>query len=535
MLSARGVGHHHGPLLALDDVSLLVGPGSRIGLVGPNGVGKSTLLGILAGELRPERGEVVRAPATLRVGHLPQEPDGREGETLLAYLARRTGVAAAERELDALTAALADDVSLVDAHAEALERFLGLGGDDLEARAAEVCADLGLPADRLGVPMTALSGGQAARATLAAILLTRVDVLLLDEPTNSLDFDGLERLERFLGSLPGGLVVVSHDRAFLDRVVTRIVEIGEGDHRATEYAGGWSDYVRQREIARARQAEAHRRGEAERDRLDERMRTQRAWSEQGVRGERRRPRDNDRAARGARIERTEKQAAKVRATERALERLERVEKPWEGWELRMSFGDAPAGSEVVARLSGAVVERGAFRLGPLDLEVRRGERVAILGPNGSGKTTLIGALLGRMPLRAGSRHLGPAVVVGELDQARALLPGASALDAAVEATGLTPQDARSLLAKFGLGAEHVLRPADRLSPGERTRAELAVLTARGVNLLVLDEPTNHLDLEAIEQLETALERYAGTLLLVTHDRRLLERVRLTRRIALPAP
>jgi ATPase subunit of ABC transporter with duplicated ATPase domains len=293
--------------------------------------------------------------------------------------------------------------------------------------------------------------------------------------------------------------------------------------------------VRQREIAKARQAEAHRRGEAERDRLHERMRTQRAWSEQGVRGERRRPRDNDRAARGARIERTEKQAAKVRATERALERLERVEKPWEGWELRMSFGDAPAGSEVVARLSGAVVERGAFRLGPLDLEVRRGERVAILGPNGSGKTTLIGALLGRMPLRAGSRHLGPAVVVGELDQARALLPGASALDAAVEATGLTPQDARSLLAKFGLGAEHVLRPADRLSPGERTRAELAVLTARGVNLLVLDEPTNHLDLEAIEQLETALERYAGTLLLVTHDRRLLERVRLTRRIALPAP
>jgi ATPase subunit of ABC transporter with duplicated ATPase domains len=252
-----------------------------------------------------------------------------------------------------------------------------------------------------------------------------------------------------------------------------------------------------------------------------------------VRAERRRPRDNDRAGRGARIERTEKQASKVRATERAIERLEMVDKPWEGWELRMDLGAAGPGSEVVARLEGAVVERGTFRLGPVDLEIGRGERVGLLGPNGSGKTTLLRALLGEIPLAAGRARLGPGVVVGELDQARGLLDGpGTVVEVFSAATGLLPQASRSLLAKFGLAADHVERPAGALSPGERTRATLAALMARGTNLLVLDEPTNHLDLEAIEQLEQAVERYPGALVLVTHDRRMLERVSLTRTIAL---
>ncbi|HWH15158.1 MAG TPA: ABC-F family ATP-binding cassette domain-containing protein [Miltoncostaeaceae bacterium] len=535
MLTATDIGYERGPRTILDGVSLTVGPGTRTGLVGSNGAGKTTLLRILAGELAPARGRVGRSPATLRIGHLPQEPDGRPGESLEDYLRRRTGVAAAERELDRLTDALGDDPGLVEAHADALERFLALGGDDLHARIGEVCAEVGLPASRRGVALEALSGGQAARATLAAILLSRVDVLLLDEPTNNLDWDGLDRLERFLAGRPGGLVVVSHDRAFLDRVVTDILEIDAHDHRGRPYAGGWSDYVRGREIARAQQAEAHRRNSAERDRLTERMRTQRAWSEAGVRAERRRPRDNDRAGRGARIERTEAQASKVRATERALERLSRVDKPWEGWVLRMTFGDAPPGGDVVARLAGAVVARGAFRLGPVDLEVGRGERVEITGANGAGKTTLLAALLGRIPLSAGTRAIGPGVVVGELDQARGGLDGDTVLDAVVGATGLLPRDARSLLAKFGLEAEHVARSPAALSPGERTRAGLAVLTARGVNLLVLDEPTNHLDLEAIEQLEAALEGYRGSLLLVTHDRRMRERVHITRSVAVPSP
>src|SRR5205823_5564502 len=187
------------------------------------------------------------------------EPDARPGETLRAYLARRTGVAPAEAELDRLTDAMAEDPGLVDAYTEALDRFLALGGDDLEARSGAVLDDVGLPADRLDVEIGALSGGQAARAALAAILLARFDVFLLDEPTNNLDFAGLDRLERFLSSIPGGVVVVSHDRAFLDRTVTRIVEIQEETHKAVEFAGGWSDFVAARELARTQQRAAFER------------------------------------------------------------------------------------------------------------------------------------------------------------------------------------------------------------------------------------------------------------------------------------
>jgi ATPase subunit of ABC transporter with duplicated ATPase domains len=232
------------------------------------------------------------------------------------------------------------------------------------------------------------------------------------------------------------------------------------------------------------------------------------------------------------LNRTEKQAAKVRVTEKALDRLEQVDKPWEGWNLQLEIASAPRSGAVVARLTDAVVRRGEFVLGPIDLEIGWAERVAVLGPNGAGKTTLLGALLGRIPLERGAQWLGPGVVIGEIDQARQQLSGPeSTLSAFVRAAELNrQQDARSLLAKFGLGIEHVERAASLLSPGERTRAVLALLMARGVNCLVLDEPTNHLDLPAIEQLEQALDTFPGTIILVTHDRRLLDAVRIDRRV-----
>jgi ATPase subunit of ABC transporter with duplicated ATPase domains len=197
-----------------------------------------------------------------------------------------------------------------------------------------------------------------------------------------------------------------------------------------------------------------------------------------------------------------------------------VEKPYEPWELQLSLASAARGGEVVVRLEEAVVERGAFRLGPIDLAVGFGDRLAIAGQNGSGKTTLLDALLGRLPLAAGSRWLGPGVVLGELEQDRAALTAPQSLLEVFR--DFEEGTARTLLAKFGLGADDVLRAATSLSPGERTRAGLALLTARGVNCLVLDEPTNHLDVEAIEELERALAGYDGTVILVTHDRRFLE-------------
>ncbi len=537
MLSAVDISRDLGGQVVLAGISLAVGPRSKVGLVGPNGVGKSTLLRILAGLDRPDAGRVARAPASLTVGYLPQEAAPQDGETLRAYLGRRTGVAAAEAELDRRTAAISEQPSSIEAHADALERFLTLGGDDLDARIGSVLEEVGLPTDRLDVALADLSGGQQARAALATVLLSRFDVLLLDEPTNDLDFQGLDLLERFCSSRPGAFVVVSHDRAFLDRTVTRVLEIEEDSRRGVEFAGGWSAWQEARELARVQAYEAFGEYQASRSGLEDRIRTQRDWAVHGVAKSKKNPKDRDKAQRKFFEDRTEKLAGKVKITERAIERLERdkVDKPFEPWQLRLSFAGGRRSGDVVARLDGAVVRRGSFMLGPVSLQLAWQDRVAVVGPNGGGKSTLLAALLGEVPLDDGARHLGPGVVVGTMDQRRSAFGGGDPLLPTFTAeTGLEGAEARTLLAKFGLTADHLGRPGSALSPGERSRAVLAALMARGVNLLVLDEPTNHLDLPAIEQLEQALDAYDATLVLVSHDRRLLEATSLTRTLEVEA-
>ncbi|MGW4794227.1 ABC-F family ATP-binding cassette domain-containing protein [Nonomuraea sp. NPDC004297] len=528
-LVAKELAAGHGDQVLFADLDLVVAPGDVVGLVGANGAGKSTLLRLLAGLDAPGQGSVRLSPPTANVGHLPQEPERRPGETVAEFLARRTGVAAAQRALDAATEALVSG-DPGDAYSEALDRWLALGGADLEERAGEVTAGLGLAVD-LNQEMTSLSGGQAARASLASLLLSRYDLFLLDEPTNDLDLDGLERLERFVTSLRAGTVVVSHDREFLTRSVNRVLELDFAQQQVHAYGGGYDTYLNEREVARRHAREQYESYAGTRMSLEARARTQRAWMEKGVKNARRKATDNDKIGRNFRTETTEKQAAKARQTEKLIERLDVVEEPRKEWKLQMEIAAAPRSGAVVGTLRGAVLRRGGFSLGPVDLQIDWAERIAITGANGSGKTTLLGALLGRFPLDEGAAALGPGVVVGEVDQARALFEGNEPL---LEAFGalidLPPADVRTLLAKFGLRAGHVLRPAATLSPGERTRAALALLQARGTNLLVLDEPTNHLDLPAIEQLESALAAYQGTLLLVTHDRRMLEAVHTTRRL-----
>jgi ATPase subunit of ABC transporter with duplicated ATPase domains len=534
-LTAHHVSKSRGLSPILVEIDLVLGPESRVGIIGPNGVGKTTFLRIVAGLDTPDSGMVAVSPPDATVGYLAQEQEVRSDETLRGLLARRTGIAASEAELEsAATALAADSPGAADRYSAALDRYLGLGGPDAEARTARVLADLGLPERLLDVPTAGLSGGQRSRSALAALLLSRFDVLLLDEPTNDLDFDGLDRLETFLEQRGGGLVVVSHDRAFLERIVTTVIEIREDTHRASEFGGGWAAYLEAKATARRHAEEAYEAYVEDRDRLKSREREQRQWSVQGVAKEKKKPRDNDKAQRDFRINRTEKQASKVRITEKALERLEVVDRPFEPWQLHLDLASTRRSGDVVGRLSEAVIERGSFQLGPVDLELGWADRLALLGPNGSGKTTLLSALLGRLPLASGERWLGPSVVVGELGQERKRFSEGTGtlLDAFLVATRSTTSEARALLAKFGLGATHVLRPAASLSPGERTRAELALLMARGTNCLVLDEPTNHLDLPAIEQLEQALEAWEGTFVLVTHDRRLLESVRVTVRLEL---
>lgn len=527
-LVAKDLSGGHGHRTLFENLSFTVAPGDVVGVVGANGAGKSTLLRLLAGVDQPQGGSVSLAPADAFVGWLPQEHERVSGETVEAYIGRRTGCTQATAEMESAAEALgAGAPGADDAYARAFDRWMASGAADLDERIPPVLSDLGLAtgADAL---MTGLSGGQAARVALAALLLSRFDVVLLDEPTNDLDLAGLAKLEDFVTNLRGGVVLVSHDREFLARCVTTIVELDLAQNAVAVYDGGYDAFLEERAVARRHAREKYDEFAATKADLVSRARTQREWSSQGVRNAMKKSPDNDKIRRAASTESSEKQAQKVRQMESRIARLDVVEEPRKEWQLQFSIGQAPRSSAVVATLRNAVARQGSFTLGPVSLQLNGGERIGITGPNGAGKSTLLRLLLGTQAPDDGDASMGATVAIGEIDQARGLLDGGSPLGDAVEAVlpDWNSADVRTLLAKFGLKADHTSRTVDSLSPGERTRASLALLQARGVNLLVLDEPTNHLDLPAIEQLEEALETYDGALLLVTHDRRLLENVRL---------
>lgn len=522
-------GHAHRTLFS--NLDLTVTQGDVVGVVGANGAGKSTLLRLLAGVGEPLAGTVMCAPKDAFVGWLPQEHERTPGETVEQYIARRTGSTAATGAMEKAAEELGAEVKGADdRYAAALEHWLASGAADLEDRLPAVLADVapGVAQDAL---VTGLSGGQLARVALAALLLSRFDVVLLDEPTNDLDLDGLARLEAFMRNLRGGAVLVSHDREFLARCVTTVVELDLAQNQVAVYDGGYDAYLEERAVAKRHAREAYEEYADKKQDLVSRARTQREWSSQGVRNAMKKSPDNDKIRRRASMESSEKQAQKVRQMESRIARLDEVEEPRKEWQLQFSIGSAPRSSSVVATLNVAVARQGNFTLGPVSLQLNAGERVGITGPNGAGKSTLLRLLLGHQKPDDGAASLGANVAVGEIDQARGQLAEDQTLAAAFEAAvpELAQAEVRTLLAKFGLKAAQTGARVGMLSPGERTRAGLALLQARGVNLLVLDEPTNHLDLPAIEQLEEALEDYTGALLLVTHDRRMLENVRLDAR------
>lgn len=522
-----------GPLTVLESVDLTLSPGDRLGVIGPNGIGKSTLLRALSGQVELEAGHVEIAPRTSAVGYLPQETE-RTSETVDEFLSRRTGVNDAQQTLDRTTHALAADVAgAADDYSDALERWLSLGAADFDSRVGETWVELGLHQRLRGQAMLSLSGGEAARVALASLLLSRFDVLLLDEPTNDLDLDGLHRLERWVLNSDAPLLVVSHDRAFLDRTVTGVLEIDHHSHRVERFNGGWAAFLAERELARQRAQNRFNEYSSKRQTLLDRGQREREWSAKGQ-GRARRSSENDKHVRNFQMDQTEQLAGRAARTDRAIERLDRndsVDEPRTPWELHLDIPTVGRSGDSVAWLQRAVVERPDFTFGPADFALAWGDRVAIVGPNGAGKSTLIELLLGRITPTSGAASTGSSVVVGEIEQARLAFAGDDDLLAGfIGSTGYVVADARRLLAKFRLGPEQLGRPGSTLSPGERTRASLAVLMANGANLLVLDEPTNHLDLEAIEQLELALDAFAGTLLLVTHDRALLDAVRFTRTV-----
>ena len=523
MLQASDLTKAHDGAPLFEGLSFVLGDGERAGLVGPNGVGKSTLLRLLAGVDRPDRGAVA-AGAGARVGWLPQEAPGASvtlGELLGAGLGEAWTV---RRELGALTERMAagdTSADTLERYGRVQARFEALDGGALEASLDEARRALAIDHLDPETPLARLSGGEQARALLAGTLLAGPTVLLLDEPTNHLDVDGLAWLEEWLRGFAGTVVVVSHDRAFLDAVVGCVLELEPGG-TLTRYEGGYSDHRAERERRRAKLALDYEAQEKRRRRLEADIvttRRQAQHTETTV----------SRAAAPKLKRYAKKVARKAKAREgrlrRELEGDGAVTLPAERPTLRLRLEDHGHGRRRVAALRG--VRSRALR--DVELTLHRGDRVAVTGPNGAGKTTLLDVLSGVLVPAAGTVELAGAVRV--LPQTPAALPADErVVDWLRAQAALDEGAARTLLGAFALDTAAVHRPLGRLSPGERARVHMAAMVASGAELLLLDEPTNHLDPETLEAVEAALRAFSGTIVAVSHDRAFLEGLGATRRI-----
>ena len=519
ILRLTGVTREVGTLVILDSIHASIALGDRIGLVGPNGAGKTTLLRLAAGRDEPDLGEVHRKRG-LTLGLLAQEAHFDAAFMASSDLrqAVRTGAAHLDRMAERLAAFEQEGRVTQPAYAELQHEYEVLGGYTLDQRVDTALSGLGFAREEWRKPPSALSGGEQTRASLARLVIADPDLLLLDEPTNHLDLDALEWLEEHLRRRSGSLLVASHDRAFLDASVNRIWELR--DRRLTAFRGDYSAYHRQREERDARavkdvetQAEAIAR---ERE-LVQRYRSHRKFSkmhEHEARLERLETDRRDAPKAGRRLSIPGAALAGAAPT-RSGEIVVRAED--------LTVGYLPGRGAVDAHGSPAaqphIVARAPF------LAAQRGERIGIVGPNGAGKTTLLRTIAGDLPPLDGGVAFGNAVQIGYLAQLRgAAIPGTTVLDALLEAIPVTAGEARAYLARFLFRGDDAFKEVRSLSGGERSRLELALLGIMPANLLLLDEPTNHLDIPAREAIEAFMAASPATLLVVSHDRRLLETV-----------
>lgn len=527
LLQVSHVNKLYAAQVILEDVSFIVNAGDRVGLVGPNGSGKTTLLRIITGG-EPADSGYARLDTNATVGYLPQGLLLTSRQTVGEHL--RSGIAgldAARRQVEMLAERMSFDSSpkVVQAYGDALASFEALGGYDIEHRMEEILAGLGLTSLDPNTPLETLSGGQRTRVGLARLLLANPNLLILDEPTNHLDIQALEWLERFLAGYAGGTIVVSHDWAFLDATVSRILELDERTHHVAEYAGNYSDYAleksrqvekqwsawsdQQDEIARLKGAAAHLRGLAK--------------FRRGGKAD-----SGDKFAKGFFADRGLETVRRAKRIEARLEELmtdERIEKPKESWRMKLEFGEMPRSGQTVVALEDlghAFGERWLFR--HADLVLRHGERVALVGGNGSGKTTLLRLIVGELTPIEGLIRLGANVRLGYMPQEQENLNLESTpLGIIREIAAMDETAARHLLHFFLFQGDEVFTRVGQLSYGERARLLLAKLVVAGANCLLLDEPINHLDIASREQFESALDAFPGTILIAVHDRAFIDR------------
>ncbi len=507
----------------LKNISFIINPGERVGLIGPNGCGKSTLLKMIVGLLPIDGGSIIRTPPDLRIGYLApgQDVDGLTpiGDVLLPSGAvlrlAEADVERLEREL-----AEADDQAmsgLLEALGRALARLEDLSQSVNFAAQEDTLAALSLGGISLETPVSALSGGQKTRLGLAALLINRPQLLVLDEPTNHLDVTALEWLEGWLSDFQGGALIVSHDRTFLDNIVNRIVSIDDRTGMARVHEGNYSKYVITVRSELDKQWAQWRDQQLETARLNADASRTMSWARIAEN------KGKDRLAK--------KIATRAKAKEKRLERYldseDRIKKPAQRWNLKLDFGNLPTTGQDVVFLEDLSIgyDSAMPLLSGLNLAVRAGERIAVLGPNGHGKSTLLKTIIGELKPLAGRVRLGASVRLGYMAQEQEILDSEgnalATLQEAVPSFGHT--EARSFLHFFLFSGDDVFRPTRDLSFGERARLMLAILVARGANLLILDEPINHLDVPSREKFEAALQAFRGSVLAVVHDRYFVDR------------
>ena len=522
MLKSNQISKSFGLEPVLSSVSFGLGPGERAGLVGPNGSGKTTLLRILAGIERPDGGNVLYTPAALRLGYLPQGLEFGPAETMADYLAHVQGnLPALTQTLERLAVALAqnpDQPELQTAYDSTLGQLAAATGGP--AREGPTLAALGLGHLPAATPVANLSGGQKTRLALAGVLLSDPQLLLLDEPTNHLDMGMLDWLEDWLSAYPGAVVIVSHDRAFLDGVVNTILELDPQTHGLRAYGGNYSDYLEQKlaEGEHARQAYSDQQIEIGRLRNSAQHLRGLAKMKRGGKGD-----SGDKFAKGFFGNRSAGTVGRAKHIERRMQELlttDRLEKPQAGWQMKLAFGEAPASGQDVLALEEVAIGYGNDRLaGGLNAQLLNGARVALIGANGAGKTTLARTIAGRLPPLAGKVRLGANVRVGYMAQEQELLdPALNALETVRRLASMSETHARAFLHYFLFTGDEVFVRVGALSFGERARLSLASLVVQGCNFLVLDEPINHLDIQSRARFEQALTAFEGTVLAVVHDR-----------------
>ena len=502
MIRIDGVSKRHGHQILFLEASAAINRGEKVGLVGPNGAGKTTIFRMLTGEEEPDDGQVA-VDRGVTVGYFSQDVGEMKGMSVLEATLDGAGpVAAAAHELHDLEHAMADPEradeldALIERYGEVHARFDAFGGYALEARAREVLAGLGFPEDQVAGDVGALSGGWKMRVALARILVMQPDALLLDEPTNHLDLESILWLEGWLRAFAGALVMTSHDREFLNRMVGKIVEIDSGE--LTSYSGNYDFYERQRELAERGQAAQYARQQA-----------MLAKEEAFI----------------ARFKARASHAAQVQSRIKRIDKIERVEPPKKREVIEFAFPTPPRSGDDVARFAAVHKAYGPRTIfGGLDLLIRRRERWCVMGANGAGKSTLLKLVVGAVEADAGAVTLGASVKLGYFAQhsMELLAPDASVWDTLHDAfPSSSIGSLRALAGAFGFSGDDVEKRVRLLSGGEKARLVLAGMLYDPPNFLVLDEPTNHLDVWTKQMLIKALESYEGTLLLVSHDRHFL--------------